>query len=895
MTHRIDVADSNGILQTVMTYEKLIYEHQLNGVGFFDVLVSTSSADYRTKFAKGYTIYVYRNSALELKGIIEKISHTSTGLMRIQGIGYGEKRLSNANAPNEIWMSTNTTGPISRAQEAVSSFSLAGSDSQGIAFDSSGCIWSSDNTTHKIYKMDSVGSLISSIQPDSSDYSIRGIDFDSAGCIWYADNTGTIYKSDTSGTTVSSFSSPSTSAQGISIDTNDSIWHSDYATDVIYKLDTEGNVLTSFSSPSTEPKGLSIDLNGCIWVSDSNTDKVYKMNQVGSIVTSISSPSSSPAGLFIDSDFTVWCVDNGTDEASEMKITKSLLSNCTGITAGTIEDQTVNSFRSDVNESCLESVDRLCKLTGQDWSIDYTNDELDIEDHKGSATSVKTFVGSIDAIKVTKEEDDTGIIEKVTIIGKNDGGNQITGSADSGSFVQGDPEITLIDKSVTTTTEADDLAAIEYAIYSATRYVYTFEVVSNSTTLVTGDVIHLTDSRTGTDTDLRIVGLKRTITAKEEKLYLEVRSTGEREVAENRLSKSSLERRANNDAKTMKQGTGYNSTGLSSDPQTHDDGTLATDSHGHGEGTLATDSHGHGTGTLATDSHDHDDGTLATESHGHDDGTLATESHDHSDGTLATESHGHDDGTLSVDTHAHSDGTLVTEAATSASGKGDIDRVGNSGTFYVSGTGGSTYTEVVIPHITGDPAFTIFNVTLFLTSASDKPTFAVEVKNQTDSAVYLNETGINISAGIALSAMTNADCEGDTVRMTVSWTDSATVVGDVFNQAIVYGDHTHSIGGKGISGAAGTNTAGVGGAAGSNTAGVSGSAGSNTAGVSGAAGSNTAGVSGAAGANTATISGDAATNTAGVSGDTADNTAGISGTSGAANAIISNKIKVYPE
>jgi len=332
--YQIVVEDASGDKESIDDYTKIIYEGELNGVHIFEVLIETSGSSQRTKFASGNKIHIYRGSTLEMTGVIEKLTHTSSNFMRIQGIGEGDTNLKNAQAPAKLWTSTNTTGVASGA-----------------------------------------GNLIS------------------------------------------------------------------YAS---------------------------------------------------------------------------------------------------GTTAGTVENQTVDSFKSTEGMSVLVAIKKLCDLTAQDFSFDYTNNELDIEDHKGSAASISILNEAFDVKNVTKVEDDRTAVEKVTIIGAGYGDTQVTGSADSGAFVQGDKEITIIDKNITTAAEAADRATAEYNIRSGTDTTYTFQVLNPNMTFVLGDVITLYDDTTSTNTTLRIVRYKRTVTPNNETLTFQVRGTSSRYAAIDRLKQDKL-------------------------------------------------------------------------------------------------------------------------------------------------------------------------------------------------------------------------------------------------------------------------------------------------------------------------------------------------------------------
>ena len=312
--------------------------------------------------------------------------------------------------------------------------------------------------------------------------------------------------------------------------------------------------------------------------------------------------------------------------------TNNLLSFVSGITVGTIENQTVTNFRTYTAQTSLEAVDKLCSLTDQDWSIDDVNDELDVLDHQGSSSSVGTLVDGVGVYNISKQEDELETVTRITVIGKGYGAEQVSGvwgagGANAPSWNLGENEKTVIDKSRDSAAECQKLAQTMYLTLSSNKLSYGFGLSNPYYSHTLGDVITLEAPNIGvTATDLRIVSTKRVVTTNSSVLYFEVRPTTEREGAIDSLAKSSAIARANREAVSFTQPTDDAKAGS---------GTITGDSHLHADGTYGTDSHLHADGTLATDNHLHADGTyvttsatgnvaLATQSDGVDDHTTGT-------------------------------------------------------------------------------------------------------------------------------------------------------------------------------------------------------------------------------------------------------------------------------
>ena len=402
---RVDIEDSNGNRQTISNPVKVVYWIGLNAVRWFDVLLPGAGSVGRNYYQRGFKAYFYSGSTLELIGTVIKRSLTSDGFIRLQGIGFSEKLLKDANCPDNAWTSTNTSGVIA---------------------------------------------------------------------------------------------------------------------------------------------------------------------------------------------------DDGTN----------LLSKQPGVSKGTIADQTVNFFRSDASQNLLEGISKVCELTGQDWSIDDVNTELDISDHLGSIGSQFTLTDGLDFGDLSVEEDDAGKVEKVAVTGKGFGNNQTTGvwgngGANAPDWDQGDPEVSVVDKSLSSDTECQERAHKEYDYLQSTRYVYRFKPSNTSLGFSLGDEITLFSALLGVDSLVRIVSFKRILTAAGEELNLQVRGTSERESAVDALKLFAKQTEAERNAQAMTQPTDDGSGNVSDSGHLHDAGDINTDSHLHGSTNLDADNHLHGSTNLEADNHLH--------------------------------------------------------------------------------------------------------------------------------------------------------------------------------------------------------------------------------------------------------------------------------------------------
>ena len=200
------------------------------------------------------------------------------------------------------------------------SFSAPDFFPEGLTYDGSN-LWLASSSDHTIYKLDTTGTTLDSFDSPNSDP--RGLAWDGAN-LWNGDSTAdTIYRLDTSGNTISSFSSPGADPTGLAFD-GTYLWNGDSTADTIYQLDTSGNTISSFSSPGADPTGLTFD-GTYLWNADGSDCKIYRLDTSGNTIATYDSPGSSPKGLAFDGSF-LWNVDSdfGNETIYQLEIPESV-------------------------------------------------------------------------------------------------------------------------------------------------------------------------------------------------------------------------------------------------------------------------------------------------------------------------------------------------------------------------------------------------------------------------------------------------------------------------------------------------------------------------------------------------------------------------------------------
>lgn len=202
----------------------------------------------------------------------------------------------------------------------------------------------------------------------------------------------------------------------------------------------------------------------------------------------------------------------------------------TGDPLGALDLSDRNYLRA-LNEVTVEN-------SNQDWSMDYVNDEIDFEDHKGSASSVQTLVQGIDISIIGRKKNTENLFNRITVVGSGIGSDRIEVTVNDASsqttYGIREPEAPFIFKNITNTTTATDVAN---QILTQTKdpdelisgNVKDVDIRSSANTeIVDGDVVTTRDSKTNLNTTVRILKTTRIVTQDNESLIFTFVDTSKR-------------------------------------------------------------------------------------------------------------------------------------------------------------------------------------------------------------------------------------------------------------------------------------------------------------------------------------------------------------------------------
>jgi hypothetical protein len=161
------------------------------------------------------------------------------------------------------------------------------------------------------------GSIVSSFQSPFHPTYVKGMDY-YGGYIWHVSNgSSTIYRTNTTGTIVSSFTGPS-ATMGVHC-TGSYLWTCSYSPRYVYYMTTAGSVISSFMGPNY---GYGLTFDGTyLWFSSAvSGNYIYRMTTTGSVLNSFVGPGTFNGGLDYVNGY-LWVADWPSSGAGIYRIT----------------------------------------------------------------------------------------------------------------------------------------------------------------------------------------------------------------------------------------------------------------------------------------------------------------------------------------------------------------------------------------------------------------------------------------------------------------------------------------------------------------------------------------------------------------------------------------------
>jgi DNA-binding beta-propeller fold protein YncE len=212
----------------------------------------------------------------------------------------------------------------------------------GIALDSSGYVYVSDQYNARIQKFTSAGTFVTKWGSNGSgdgQFSYpTGIAVDSSNNVYVADSSNDrIQKFTSGGTFVTKWGSYGSGdgeldfPYGVAVDSSNNVYVADYSNHRIQKFTSGGTFVTKWGSYGSGdgqfdyPAGIAVDSSGYVYVADQYNDRIQKFTSTGIFVTKWGSLGSGdgqfnyPSGIAVDSSNNVYVSDSNNDRIQKFR------------------------------------------------------------------------------------------------------------------------------------------------------------------------------------------------------------------------------------------------------------------------------------------------------------------------------------------------------------------------------------------------------------------------------------------------------------------------------------------------------------------------------------------------------------------------------------------------
>ena len=258
--------------------------------------------------ATSYNVY----EATLFEGPYTEIGSTTNTSYAATGLTNGTTYFFGVSVVNSAGESGYSTNLVIATPRAPYTYPVGSDEPYGIAIDSSGNVWVTNQGSDNVTEFSSAGALIETYTVGSAP---TGIAIDGSGNVWVVNqDSDSVTELSSAGAVLGTFI-VSTSPSGIAIDGSGNIWLTSQDSDNVTELSSAGAVLGTFTV-STNPTGIAIDGSGNIWLTNQGSDSVTELSSAG-VVLGTFTVSTDPTGIAIDGSDNIWVVSSTNNNATE--------------------------------------------------------------------------------------------------------------------------------------------------------------------------------------------------------------------------------------------------------------------------------------------------------------------------------------------------------------------------------------------------------------------------------------------------------------------------------------------------------------------------------------------------------------------------------------------------
>ncbi len=258
--------------------------------------------------ATSYNVY----EATLFEGPYTEIGSTTNTSYAATGLTNGTTYFFGVSVVNSAGESGYSTNLVIATPRAPYTYPVGSDEPYGIAIDSSGNVWVTNQGSNNVTEFSSAGALIETYTVGSAP---TGIAIDGSGNVWVTNqDSDSVTDLSSAGAVLGTFI-VSTSPSGIAIDGSGNIWLTNQGSDSVTELSSAGVVLGTFTV-STNPTGIAIDGSDNIWVVSSTNNNATEFGSSG-VLKGTYAVGSKPYGIAIDGSGNVWVANWGDNTVTE--------------------------------------------------------------------------------------------------------------------------------------------------------------------------------------------------------------------------------------------------------------------------------------------------------------------------------------------------------------------------------------------------------------------------------------------------------------------------------------------------------------------------------------------------------------------------------------------------
>ena len=257
-----------------------------------------------------------------------------------------------------LWFTTNTSGKVGKITTGgtITEYATEDDAPEGITHGPDGNLWFVEHSIRHVAHITTGGSLTEYTLTRTGTYNVSIVTGPDEN-LWFTESeSGYVVKINTKDEVLGEYALPSGSKpNGIAVGSDKNLWFTNYGTNKIGKI-TTGGTITEYALPTgSEPYGIVGGPDGNLWFTDYGTGKIGKITTGGTITEYTLPTGSQPKGIAVGADNNLWFTDYGTSKVSRVTtsgtITEYALpsgSEPTEITSGPDDNLWITDFGTSV-------------------------------------------------------------------------------------------------------------------------------------------------------------------------------------------------------------------------------------------------------------------------------------------------------------------------------------------------------------------------------------------------------------------------------------------------------------------------------------------------------------------------------------------------------------------